>query len=80
MPYTIVVCVLGWLAGWSVMGRPRTVDDRPSAVPGRIGLTGVSVVVPARDEERSIAALLAGLCDPEDRTVAPARLIVVDDH
>lgn len=80
MTYTIVVCVLGWLAGWSVMGRPRTVDDRPSAAPARVGLTGVSIVVPARDEERSIAALLSGLCDPEDRMAAPERIVVVDDH
>jgi 4,4'-diaponeurosporenoate glycosyltransferase len=78
--YTIVVCVLGWLAGWSVIGRPRTVTTRPHTASGRIGLTGVSIVVPARDEERSIAALLSGLCDPRDPIAAPQRIVVVDDH
>ncbi|MFN7149104.1 MAG: glycosyltransferase [Microthrixaceae bacterium] len=80
MTYTIVVCVLGWLAGWAVMGRPRSVAGLSHDGAGRRGLEGVSVVIPARDEERSIAALLTGLCDPQDPTPAPDRIIVVDDH
>jgi 4,4'-diaponeurosporenoate glycosyltransferase len=78
--YTIVVCVLGWLAGWAVMGRPRSVGGLSQDRAARRGLEGVSVVVPARDEERSIAGLLAGLCDPQDPTAPPDRIIVVDDH
>lgn len=80
MTYTIVVCVLGWLAGWAVMGRPRSVARLSPDRTGRRGLEGVSVVIPARDEERSIAALLSGLCDPGDPAAAPDRIVVVDDH
>jgi 4,4'-diaponeurosporenoate glycosyltransferase len=80
---TVVVCVLGWVAGWLVLGRPRAVRDLPTADGGsgtREGLRGVSIVVPARDEAANIAHLLAGLCDPLDPTPPPDRIVVVDDH
>jgi 4,4'-diaponeurosporenoate glycosyltransferase len=80
---TVIVCVLGWVAGWLALGRPRAVRELPAAegVAGeRAGLRGVCVVVPARDEEANIAHLLAGLCDPDDPTPGPDRIVVVDDH
>ncbi len=83
MSVTVVVCVLGWVAGWLALGRPRAVSDLPTAesrAGGRVGLRGVSVVIPARDEEANIAHLLAGLCDPNDPTPGPDRIVVVDDH
>lgn len=81
MSVTVVVCVLGWIAGWLALGRPRRVADLlPVTGSGREGLRGVAVVVPARDEAANIGLLLAGLCDPEDPTPRPARIVVVDDH
>jgi 4,4'-diaponeurosporenoate glycosyltransferase len=79
---SVVVCVLGWVAGWLALGRPRTVRSLGPLpdVDRRDGLSGVAVVIPARDEERTLGALLAGLCDPSDPTVGPDRIIVVDDH
>jgi 4,4'-diaponeurosporenoate glycosyltransferase len=80
---TVVVCVLGWVAGWLALGRPRAVRELPAAGGGvgqRDGLRGVSIVVPARDEEANIGHLLAGLCDPDDPTPGPDRIVVVDDH
>ncbi len=64
--------VLGWLAGWLVLWRARPLPPArsPRSVP-------VSVVVPARDEEASLPALLASLGGergPDDDVV------VVDDH
>lgn len=83
MSVTVVLCVLGWLAGWFALGRPRKVAELVPAATGgteRRGLEGVSVVVPARDEETNIARLLAGLCDPADPEIGPDRILVVDDH
>lgn len=81
MSVTVVVCVLGWVAGWLALGRPRSVSDVPTpARGGRDGLSGVVVIVPARDEEANIGRLLSGLCDPADPTTGPDRIVVVDDH
>jgi 4,4'-diaponeurosporenoate glycosyltransferase len=68
----IVSFSLGWLAGWLVLWRARPLPPAPSprAVP-------VSVVVPARDEEVSLPALLASL-GVERR--ADDDVVVVDDH
>ena len=79
---TITVCVLGWLAGWIAMGRPRRVAHLQAVTgeSGRDGLRGVTIVVPARDEEASIDTLLSGLCDPTCDVTPPDRIVVVDDH
>ena len=80
MSVTVVVCVLGWIAGWLLLGRARRVTELATgAHGGRRGLGGVAVVIPARDEESSIGGVLAGLCDPLDPTTPPDRIIVVDD-
>lgn len=81
MSVSVVVCVLGWFAGWLALGRPRTVASLRAERPGaRNGLSGVSVVIPARDEEATIGELLGGLCDVADPTPGPDRIVVVDDH
>lgn len=82
MSISVVVCVVGWILGWVALGRPRRVDELPPPDHGggRTGLSGVTVVIPARDEEANIATLLAGLCDPDDPTHAADRIVVVDDH
>ncbi|HSH58329.1 MAG TPA: glycosyltransferase family 2 protein, partial [Acidimicrobiales bacterium] len=73
-----VVPVLGWLAGtWLLWRVPRCrplLDDRASAglEPG-----GVSVVVPARDEEETLPRLLHSL---RDEVPVASRVLVVDDH
>ena len=79
---TITLCVLGWLAGWIAMGRPRRFDDLRAVAGerGRDGLRGVTIVIPARDEEASIDMLLSGLCDRSSGVSGPDRLVVVDDH
>ncbi len=82
---TIAVCALGWAAGWILMGRVRPVRDlrrTTDALRGarRDGLSGVTVVIPARDEAANISALLSCLCDPRDPATPPQRILVVDDH
>jgi 4,4'-diaponeurosporenoate glycosyltransferase len=80
---TVVLCVLGWIAGWFALGRIRTVDSLRTDEAGRearTGLRGVHVVVPARDEAHQIGRLLDELCDPDDPTSLPERIVVVDDH
>ncbi len=81
MSVTITVWVLGWCAGWLALGRPRRLSQLPAAgaTSRRAGLRGVTVVIPARDEEASIGSLLTGLCDPSDPTPGPDRIVVVDD-
>jgi 4,4'-diaponeurosporenoate glycosyltransferase len=81
---TIAVCALGWIAGWLLLGRVRPASDLAGTEPHtgtrRAGLRGVTVIVPARNEAMNITGLLEGLCDPDDPTSPPDRIIVVDDH
>lgn len=83
MSVTVVVCVLGWIAGWFALGRVRTVDtlrrDGDGHAP-RTGLSGVHVIIPARDEAHQIGRLLDELCDPDDPSPRPQQIVVVDDH
>jgi len=87
----LIVVVAGWLLGWWAFGRPRTVDRLPAPVATNSGhldsghldsghpTSGqlVSIVVPARNEARSLPLLLTDLS-----TARPegAQVIVVDDH
>lgn len=65
--------VLGWAAGWWLLWRLPVPPDAPGA-----GLRpAMSVIIPARDEQRSLPSALASLVGelrPDDE------LIVVDDH
>jgi 4,4'-diaponeurosporenoate glycosyltransferase len=69
---TGAVTLVGWLAGWLLVGRVRRLPPVGGAVPS------ISLIVPARDEEDRLPALLAALA--ADSSQAGAReLIVVDD-
>lgn len=67
MTTTVVVVLAGWLAGWLLAGRP-------ARLPHRRGGRPVSVVIPARNEERRLPRLLRALADDP-----PHEVIVVDD-
>jgi 4,4'-diaponeurosporenoate glycosyltransferase len=69
---TIALLVVGWIAGWLLAGRARTLA--PAAAPGTP--VNITVVVPARDEARRLPELLACLGEL-DR--APAEVLVIDD-
>ena len=71
----LLLLLAGWLAGWWLLARvPRLtrapVDDAATLA------TGVSIVVPARNEAESLPHLLASLVG---QTPAPDQVIVVDD-
>jgi 4,4'-diaponeurosporenoate glycosyltransferase len=75
---TILICTLGWFLGWWVLGRLRTVSDLPVPVPAPdVPAAGVTVVIPARNEELSLPNLLGDL---ERSRPAGCRVVVVDDH
>lgn len=71
-----VLFAIGWIAGWLLLARPRRLQSGPTATV-RGARPTVSVIVPARDEEASIGALLASVV-PQLRE--GDELIVVDDH
>lgn len=73
---TVAFCILGWLLGWVALGRPRQVHQirRPGVADPR----PLTVVIPARNEQSSLAGLLTDLT--EDPELSGARVIVVDDH
>jgi 4,4'-diaponeurosporenoate glycosyltransferase len=86
----LVVLVLGWLAGYWLLARlprPRRIGtlsaiDAAPPEPGRPAPPAqrratLSVVIPARDEERSIGALLASL---STQTRPADQVVVVDDQ
>ena len=70
----LMVLTAGWLLGWWVFGRPRSVGDLPEP-------TGsdrpVSIVIPARNEATSLPLLLSDLV--AGRPVG-SEVLVVDDH
>lgn len=68
----VSLLALAWVAGWWLCARVRAL---PSAT-RRSGGLAMTAVIPARDEERTLPTLLAGL----GRQTAPAvETIVVDD-
>ena len=69
---SLVLFVLGWSAGWLLLWRPR----RLPVTSGR-RTSAVSVIVPARDEAGSIAAVVTAV--RADLAVGD-QIIVVDDH
>ncbi len=70
----LALFVGGWTAGWVLLARPRPL---PAASHSDVPRPSVSVIVPARDEAASIAAVVESvvpqLCDGDE-------LLVVDDH
>ena len=69
MTPTVALTVAGVLLGFVLMANIRT----PS---GRGATTSVSVIIPARNEERTLPRLLESLAD---QSLAPHEVIVVDD-
>jgi len=64
-----------WLVGWWLCGRVRTLPTaRPNIDPD--SLASMSVVVPARDEERVLPVVLDALAT---QRVPPREVVVVDD-
>lgn len=71
----LLLAVAGWVAGWWLWGRPRSVralaGDEPTTPGGSL-----AVVVPARNEVDVLPALLGDLVADQD---PHRRIIVVDD-
>jgi len=61
--------LLGWYLCWRVHGVPYAPEPGPAA-------ERVAVVIPARDEDRNLPTVLAGLAS---QTAAPREVLVVDD-
>ena len=67
---TAAVLAVGWILGWALAGRRRTL-----AAAAPVGAR-VSVIVPARDEAAKLPCLLDSLAaDPQ-----PYEVVVVDDR
>ncbi len=67
--------IVGWLAGWVLLWRLPGLRRPPA--PTEADLPAYAVVIPARDEAHNLGPLLAQL---QHQTVAPAEIVVVDDH
>ncbi len=76
-----------WLSGWWLLWRVLPFGGAPGVLPApvpadggpgptQVGARAVSVVIPARDEERRLPALLASLASQRPR---PDEVVVVDD-
>lgn len=77
MASDLLLFLVGWVAGWwllAQMPRPRVLVGRP----GRdLDAAPCSIVIPARNEVRTLPALLASL---EHQLREGDELLVVDDH
>ncbi|MBN2199743.1 MAG: glycosyltransferase [Candidatus Aminicenantes bacterium] len=71
---TVVLSLLLWLPGFWLFSRMRFLGGEAPPSEGRADL---SVIIPARDEERRIRPLLESLVR---QTLKPREVIVVDDH
>lgn len=72
MDLVAISLLVRWLLGWALCLRlSRLPQDRVK------GLPKVSVLIPARDEERTLPNLLPAL---RAQTLTPLEVIVIDDH
>jgi 4,4'-diaponeurosporenoate glycosyltransferase len=71
-PLRVALLAMAWLVGWWLCGRVRTIA---SAGPDVLTVD-ISVIVPARDEEAALPALLDGLASQH---LVASEIIVVDD-
>jgi 4,4'-diaponeurosporenoate glycosyltransferase len=67
-----VTLAVRWLLGWGLMWQLPRLPDLPV-----VGSPRVSVLIPARNEERTLPNLLAAL---EQQTFKPYEIIVIDDQ
>jgi 4,4'-diaponeurosporenoate glycosyltransferase len=70
---SLALVVLGWLSGTILLWRLQT----PPSAPLPVQAGSVSVVIPARNEARTLPRLLASL---RAQTAAPLEVLVVDDR
>ncbi len=82
MDIRLFLVVAGWLVGWWLLWRVpslriATSTPRPTRATRPALVSACTVIIPARNEEQSIANLLASLLE---QTVAPAQILVVDDQ
>jgi 4,4'-diaponeurosporenoate glycosyltransferase len=71
-PISMVIVTVGWLAGWWLLWRLPGLDRGA----GSAALRDLAVIVPARNEARTLPVLLADLAAQRP---APAEVVVVDD-
>src|SRR5262245_27595295 len=71
-PILLAIVATGWLAGWWLLWRLPGLDAAVSGAGGH----EVAVIVPARNEARTLPVLLADLAAQRP---APAEVVVVDD-
>ncbi|NWF54563.1 MAG: glycosyltransferase [Syntrophaceae bacterium] len=67
----ILLSLLGFTLVWKIP-YPRREDQPPSLPPG-----GISVIIPARNEEENLARLLPSL---SEQGLKPIEVILIDDH
>lgn len=73
----MLILVAGWFAGWWLLWRVPVLGARPAAADDGAVPPTVAVVIPARNEEHSLPALLASLAT---QTLRPTEVVVVDDE
>lgn len=78
---TLTVALLGVALAWLAFGRPAYLSNPQRTKDGQRPLdrrvvADVSIIIPARNEERTLPTLLASI---DSSTVLPAEVIVVDD-
>lgn len=73
-PIPFFVLLFFWLLGFAFLW--RIPNPRNSATPNDFS-SGVSVIIPARNEEKTLAILIHSL---KHQTLKPLEVIVVDDH
>ena len=81
----LAICALLWLAGTWLLWRIRVCDHQETSpdeaghhhAGAEDGQPSVTIIIPARNEERRLPRLLASIAN---LTQAPGEVIVVDDH
>ncbi len=76
----LLLVVIGWGLGWALFGHPRILTGKSPRTPepvSDIAGTSVSIVIPARNESRSLPLLLDDLARARP---AGSEVIVVDDE
>jgi 4,4'-diaponeurosporenoate glycosyltransferase len=71
MPLILAAC---WLAGWILLGRIKTC--RPATAVEKFPAQKLSVIIPARNEEKNLPRLLRSL---RSQPFPPEEILVVDD-
>ncbi len=71
---TLIVLALFWLAGWATLARIKPCRAVADGTAGKI--EKLSVIIPARNEEKNLPRLLRSL---QNQSFPPDEIIVVDD-